>query len=1059
MSATEKEQADEALAGLLQKLNDQGVQVETVDELDCLEVEELAKLLASQHCLNLLEQMADIDQLSESGRLGVPCRTPKVSEMFGRYRLSRELGKGGFSRVYLAEDEELGRQVALKIPLAWALQSPAAQKRFVREAKAAGQLDHPGIVAVFEAGFVEETPFIVFAFCDGPTLSQWMESRWGDSTQRSPDDNRAIVSIIYQLADAVAHAHQKGVLHRDLKPGNVLIKQSESVPEILVADFGTAKQLSDLQEPTVTQEGFLVGTPAYMSPEQSLGLELGTRSDLYSIGVILYELLCGRTPFGRSNTAATLRAVQTEDVPVQALKHVDRDLSAICLKCLRRNPEDRYQSVHRLREDLQAWLDGRIVSARHATPWERSQRWVANNPTAVSTVSFVLLVFIMASVTLASLWQLSEDQRRTAELRVLEAKQHAAELEVRTQQALDAQLEASYQQENAELEKDAANRTLSVFLSAIDQMNPNPRGHKPLTAVEFLKSVQYLVAQDLSDDPRSESAVLLSLGRAFSAIGYYDDALSCQVTALSIFQQEFGADDQRTLGATRQLAATLEKQGKLKQAVALQEQALEQGKRPNSLQKYALNRLAQNYLELGDTEKALKLLEPIVKSLRPQSVVGNPRVSSVPAFLPAKLTYIKALRDKGDLEGAIESAKQEWEERVRKFGTEEMQTLRAMSLYAEMLFAMKGQHREQALGLLTELTGITGRKVPDTIFHFQQLATLADWYSLQDQHDRALPLLHGMIEDLQQRFGVTHPLTMDTAVQLSVVCRRAGTAEYAVDPLSQIHGVCLEQFGTMTHPRVYAITRELARSYFLGGDEQKAKQLLLECLAERQQGDLINGGRQELELLEDLTYCLVSCGEPDLCEQVLQRRLTILENQFGFQHNVTQRVAALNVRVLLIQSKFEDANTLLECGYLNPHRLGEVIPDLRGLAVLTSALQEQSLRKSGKATWRFIPPERQAIAKHLLSDDTASNFWRAVILTLTPESLGRAKPDQFSEVASGSFGFIANFKKTLPSPVDRRLLQMVEDYFRETWAEPGVKSAAEVAIPVEGGTPNQPSAF
>ncbi|MCA9262518.1 MAG: serine/threonine protein kinase, partial [Planctomycetales bacterium] len=271
----------------------------------------------------------------------------------GRFQIRRLLGQGGFGLVYLAHDPDLGRDVALKIPVAESLVSPSMRQRFLREAQAAAILNHPSIAAVYEAGRIGPICFIASEFVDGMTLSEWI------AEHRQPWHPREAAHLIDTLAQAVQHAHSRGVLHRDIKPGNILVSpdvsHSNSV-QAKLTDFGLAKIL-DAVPLAQTQTHALLGTPAYMSPEQASGntRDVGVAADIHGLGVILYQLLTLKSPFERETYMQTLEAVRSCDpvAPRHLEKDIPRDLESICVKCLQKSPADRYSTASELAADLQ----------------------------------------------------------------------------------------------------------------------------------------------------------------------------------------------------------------------------------------------------------------------------------------------------------------------------------------------------------------------------------------------------------------------------------------------------------------------------------------------------------------------------------------------------------------------------------------------------------------------------------------------------------------------------------------------------------------------------------
>jgi WD40 repeat protein/serine/threonine protein kinase len=317
----------------------------------------------------------------------------------GHFQIKQVLGSGGFGVVYLAEDRRLSRLVALKVPNEGAFISADVRKRFVREAQAAAKLSHPNIVPVFEIGETGPLCYIVSAYCPGGTLADWLKQ------QTTPVPARHAALVLTALADAVHYAHENGILHRDLKPKNVLLQPEKYdgtdraarvgfIP--VIADFGLAKFLDLAVEASsmpvetipnvagvsVATPG-MAGTPAYMAPEQAQGDpgKVQRGADVYALGAILYEMLSGKPAF-EGHMAEVLRKVrEIKPTPPGRLRPgLSRDLEAICIRCLCKEPADRYASARDLADDLRRWLRGEPVHARLGGPVERLAKWVRRRP-------------------------------------------------------------------------------------------------------------------------------------------------------------------------------------------------------------------------------------------------------------------------------------------------------------------------------------------------------------------------------------------------------------------------------------------------------------------------------------------------------------------------------------------------------------------------------------------------------------------------------------------------------------------------------------------------------
>jgi WD40 repeat protein len=332
---------------------------------------------------------------SRTGPSGVT-QSPRT---LGDYELLEELGQGGMGRVYKARQRRLDRIVALKVIRAGAPASEAERVRFQTEAEAAARLDYPNIVPVYEVGEHDGQPYLAARYIAGGPLSRQLD--------RFRDDPRAAAGLVAVLARAVHHAHQRGVLHRDLKPGNVLLEwraEGAGPPVPHVADFGLARLLD--HDSGLTRTGDLVGTPSYMAPEQASGgaAAITTATDVYGLGAILYALLTGRPPFAGATVLATLERVKGHEPerPRRLNPKVGHDLETICLTCLAKDPRRRYGSAEAMAEDLESWLGHRPIAARPATARERLAKWVRRHPTAAA---FAALSAAAVALALAgSLW-------------------------------------------------------------------------------------------------------------------------------------------------------------------------------------------------------------------------------------------------------------------------------------------------------------------------------------------------------------------------------------------------------------------------------------------------------------------------------------------------------------------------------------------------------------------------------------------------------------------------------------------------------------------------------
>jgi tRNA A-37 threonylcarbamoyl transferase component Bud32 len=337
---------------------------------------------------SFLEKPADAPTLGPDGA-NISSLVGSRVRYLGDYELVEELGRGGMGVVYKARQESLNRTVALKMILAGQLASPADVHRFHAEAEAAAGLSHPNLVPIYEVGEYQGQHYFSMQFIDGTSLAS--SGVRGQGSGVSKEMQKRAATLMAKVAHAVHHAHQHGILHRDLKPGNILVDASG---EPHVADFGLAKRV-DGNSPQ-TRSGAIVGTAGYMAPEQARAEKaLTVAVDVYGLGAILYELLTGRPPFRAATELDTLLQVLDRDPPRPRTLNaqIDRDLEAICLKCLEKKPQDRYDSAQALAEDLERWQSGQPIRARPSGVGTRLLKWAKRNPPWVIVLVVLLCWF------------------------------------------------------------------------------------------------------------------------------------------------------------------------------------------------------------------------------------------------------------------------------------------------------------------------------------------------------------------------------------------------------------------------------------------------------------------------------------------------------------------------------------------------------------------------------------------------------------------------------------------------------------------------------------------
>lgn len=353
--------------------------------------ERLHKGLACLKQLNNIRRKCGDTSLNSSNKF-----TPIASNWtlpcgFGKFELIQELGRGGFGVVFLARDRILDNLIALKMPHSHVLTNNSLRQRFIREARVAAGLQHPHIVAVHEAGEIGPVNYIVYTYCPGITLAEWMRS------QKEQVNAQEAATWLASLAEAVAYAHNQGVMHRDLKPANILLHTPNNTPANYIpkiTDFGLAKLEREEQH---TATGAILGTPMYMAPEQTKSKTTITPAvDVHALGVLLYELLAGHPPYRGESDFDTLQLVINQDpLPLRKVRpRLPADLETICLKCLQKDPVLRYSSAQDLADDLHRFLKGEPITARPVAWWERAWRLCQRYPLITGLLIALCLTMI-----------------------------------------------------------------------------------------------------------------------------------------------------------------------------------------------------------------------------------------------------------------------------------------------------------------------------------------------------------------------------------------------------------------------------------------------------------------------------------------------------------------------------------------------------------------------------------------------------------------------------------------------------------------------------------------
>jgi serine/threonine-protein kinase len=693
----------------------------------------------------------------------------------GRFRVLRFHAKGGLGRVSVALDQELGREVALKEMQEAHADQPASRARFRLEAEVTGGLEHPGIVPVYALGHDPTgRPYYAMRFIRGDNLHEAIK-RFHDADAPGRDLGerrvayRALLGRFVDVCNAVAYAHSRGVLHRDLKPGNVMLGP---YGETLVVDWGLAKLIGRGDEPPEggeerplqpsaanetgeTMAGSQVGTPGYMSPEQAAGRldELGPASDVYSLGATLYPLLTGRPAFeGRDAGEVMARVARGEfPRPRQANPAVPAALESICLKAMALRPEDRYATPRDLAGDIEHWLADEPVSAHREGRLARLARWSRRHRAWVRAGAAALAVALVAAVALAAQQSRAADRERRIADREREARRLA--------QARLAQVE----------------RGSDLLASIFADLNPRAeqKGSKPLGALlgDRIDRVAGQLEGESVSDPLTVAKLQDTLGLSQIGLGHAESAIALLTRAVRTREARLGADHPETLASRNNLAEAYYAAGRLREAIATYEDVLKRRAarlgpdHPETLS--SRNNLAVAYEDAGRLDEALKLHEGTLKLRAARLGPGHSETLASRNNLAATYYAAGRLREATELyEGTLKLA-------AAQLGPDHPDTLmsrnnlaavyRATGRLGDAIVLHEGTRRLRSAKL--------GADHPDTLTTENNLATA---YYAAGRLDEAIALFERVLKLRTAKLGADHPDTLASRNNLAVAYESHG---------------------------------------------------------------------------------------------------------------------------------------------------------------------------------------------------------------------------------------------------------------------------------------------